>query len=92
MENKTLNRPRLREMVFQNAEALEKINQIMHPKVREEFEKRKREHAQEKIIFLTFLFYLKHILKISVKKFFLSMQTEKYKSLVLCNETEVLVN
>ncbi len=51
LENKTLNRPRLREMVFQNAEALEKINQIMHPKVREEFEKRKREHAQEKIIF-----------------------------------------
>ncbi|MDK4522922.1 dephospho-CoA kinase [Fusobacterium necrophorum] len=50
-ENKTLNRTRLREMVFQNAEALEKINQIMHPKVREEFEKRKREHAQEKIIF-----------------------------------------
>ncbi|HEY4533431.1 MAG TPA: dephospho-CoA kinase [Fusobacterium sp.] len=51
LENKTLNRTKLREIVFQNTKALEKINQIMHPKVREEFEKRKREAAQEKIIF-----------------------------------------
>ncbi|KID48687.1 hypothetical protein C095_08085 [Fusobacterium necrophorum subsp. funduliforme B35] len=38
-------------MVFQNAEALEKINQIMHPKVREEFEKEKENMPKKKLFF-----------------------------------------
>ncbi len=51
LEDKSLNRSKLREIVFQNKEALLKINQIMHPKVRAKFEKRKKEHQKEEIIF-----------------------------------------
>lgn len=51
LENRSLNRQKLREIVFQDKTALQKINRIMHPKVREKFEDVRSRTLKEEIIF-----------------------------------------
>lgn len=51
LENRSLNRQKLREIVFQDKTALQKINRIMHPKVREKFEDVRSRTLKEEIVF-----------------------------------------
>lgn len=51
LENRSLNRQKLREIVFQDKTALQKINRIMHPKVRKKFEDVRSRTLKEEIIF-----------------------------------------
>ncbi|WP_276796055.1 dephospho-CoA kinase [Fusobacterium gonidiaformans] len=51
LENRSLNRQKLREIVFQDKTALQKINRIMHPKVRKKFEDVRSRTLKEEIVF-----------------------------------------
>lgn len=51
LESRSLNRQKLREIVFQDKTALQKINRIMHPKVRKKFEDVKSRTLKEEIVF-----------------------------------------
>lgn len=50
-EQAQLNRKILREKVFRDEHLLQKLNAIMHPRVRESFEKVREDHFPEEIVF-----------------------------------------
>lgn len=51
-ENGQLNRKRLANLVFENPKLLSKLNEIVHPVVRQDFEEWQKKYAQEKILFV----------------------------------------
>ena len=61
LENKELNRKKLREIVFQSPEKIKLLNSIMHPKIIEYFEKMKKEDLNDSLIIfdIPLLFELK---------------------------------